>query len=275
MTTNTIETGQIWARDDNYVRIIDRRTEGGIPLYLCPVSLVVDPETDDPNNWHPDIKKTMAYPLRGYEEAGPLISVNTLLSEWELVRWVDKACNECGKTVWIRSTDFWVCRHCGHSKNLQSKVRNISEVPKESNAHDEADAVADFEDDSPDLATLRKRAGECASEAVDPVSATTQTYEGSDVVKTYVKARAEGKCEGCGEPAFQNKSGDPYFHAHHINELSDGGPDRPDMVIALCPNCHCRVHHGEDGENYNEKLREWLADIESDEYREETSETSG
>ena len=42
----------------------------------------------------------------------------------------------------------------------------------------------------------------------------------------------------------------------------DGGPDHPAHVIALCPNCHRRVHAGADGEAYNAKLDGSMATIE-------------
>lgn len=91
----------------------------------------------------------------------------------------------------------------------------------------------------------------------------TQQYNRSEKVKQYVKARADGQCEGCGDSApFISKTGDPYLHAHHVHELSDGGDDTVDTVIALCPNCHYRVHHGEDGDEYNETLIRKLNDLE-------------
>jgi 5-methylcytosine-specific restriction protein A len=34
------------------------------------------------------------------------------------------------------------------------------------------------------------------------------------------------------------KDGTPIFQVDHIIQLSDGGPDQPDNMIALCPNCH-------------------------------------
>jgi 5-methylcytosine-specific restriction endonuclease McrA len=108
---------------------------------------------------------------------------------------------------------------------------------------------------------LRKKAEESAVEEVSKEASTSTTqkpqYTRSPEVKEYVKARADGICEGCGEPApFTSKTGEPYLHAHHIHELSDGGSDTPDTVVALCPNCHYRVHHGEDGDEYNEELLE-------------------
>lgn len=107
---------------------------------------------------------------------------------------------------------------------------------------------------------LRKKAKQNAVEEVPKniLTNTTETpqYNRSSEVKDYVKARADGVCEGCGEPApFMNKTGQPYLHAHHIYELSEGGSDTPDTVIALCPNCHYRVHHGKDGKEYNQKLK--------------------
>lgn len=109
------------------------------------------------------------------------------------------------------------------------------------------------------LDELRKEAEEAATDnvsvTVSKSSSTTIRYSRSQEIKDYVKARADGVCEGCNEPApFTDKSGDPYLQVHHIHELSDGGSDAPENVVALCPNCHYRVHHGQDGESYNQEL---------------------
>lgn len=118
-----------------------------------------------------------------------------------------------------------------------------------------------------DPEVLREKAEENAVEEI-PEETTTVTHETpeynrSTEIKKYVKARSDGVCEGCGEPApFTSKTGEPYLHAHHVHELSNGGSDTPDTVIALCPNCHYRVHHGEDGEEFNQKLIQRLAKIE-------------
>ena len=82
--------------------------------------------------------------------------------------------------------------------------------------------------------------------------------QASKTVHRAVLQRAQGCCEGCGSSApFQRKvDGRPYLEAHHIVRLADEGPDRPVNVIALCPNCHRRVHEGADGRQYNQKLRD-------------------
>jgi 5-methylcytosine-specific restriction protein A len=46
------------------------------------------------------------------------------------------------------------------------------------------------------------------------------------------------------------------LEVHHLHRLSDRGPDSPDNVIALCPNCHSRVHHGAAGDEFNSTLIE-------------------
>jgi 5-methylcytosine-specific restriction protein A len=89
-------------------------------------------------------------------------------------------------------------------------------------------------------------------------------YQRSRDVRNYVLARAAGRCEGCKAPApFVRKDGRAYLEPHHIRRVSDGGPDHPSFVIALCPNCHRRVHAGVDGEGYNSNLLVAMRSIES------------
>ncbi len=75
------------------------------------------------------------------------------------------------------------------------------------------------------------------------VSRLTSCYTRSaDVVKR-TKARANGVCQLCGKPApFMDKHGDPYLETHHIVWLSRGGEDSTSNTVALCPNCHTKMH---------------------------------
>ncbi|WP_245242851.1 HNH endonuclease signature motif containing protein [Natronococcus sp. JC468] len=85
---------------------------------------------------------------------------------------------------------------------------------------------------------------------------TTHTkYTRSEAVREYALRVADGVCRGCGNEApFVGKDGEPYLEVHHLYRRSDGGPDHPDNVVALCPNCHRRVHHGKDGDDFNQEL---------------------
>jgi len=96
-----------------------------------------------------------------------------------------------------------------------------------------------------------------------PAQSKRNVYERSQDVRVYVLARAKGKCEGCSAPApFLRPDGTPYLEPHHLRRLSDGGPDHPAHVIALCPNCHRRVHAGVDGKTYNAQLSASMPTIE-------------
>jgi 5-methylcytosine-specific restriction protein A len=114
-----------------------------------------------------------------------------------------------------------------------------------------------------DLASLLAKA--LAAAAVPPKTGTgtpRNVYERSRDVRDYVLARAGNNCEGCHSLApFTRKDGSPYLEPHHIRRLSDGGPDHPAFVIALCPNCHRRVHAGADGDTYNAMLLTCMAGI--------------
>jgi 5-methylcytosine-specific restriction enzyme A len=79
-----------------------------------------------------------------------------------------------------------------------------------------------------------------------------------------VLRRAEGSCEYCTTPApFKTKQDLPYLEPHHIRRLSDGGPDDPRFMAALCPNCHRQVHYGLDGDQLNATLTDLIRKKES------------
>ena len=120
---------------------------------------------------------------------------------------------------------------------------------------------------APSGATVKELRQLALTAADEPSQAPSQgkrnVYQRSRDVRNYVLARANGKCEGCGTAApFLRSDGTPYLEPHHLRRLSDGGPDHPAHVIALCPNCHRRVHAGADGGTYNAKLKEIMLTIE-------------
>ena len=68
-------------------------------------------------------------------------------------------------------------------------------------------------------------------------------YERDPYVALLTKLRANGICDLCKEPGpFKDKNGDYYLESHHIEWLSKGGLDTPENTVALCPNCHRKVH---------------------------------
>lgn len=89
---------------------------------------------------------------------------------------------------------------------------------------------------------LRRRA---ATAPAKPKSSTTVgvVYTRNRYVAELAKRRANGLCELCRKPApFTNASNEPYLESHHIVWLAHGGPDSLENTVALCPNCHRKMH---------------------------------
>ena len=73
----------------------------------------------------------------------------------------------------------------------------------------------------------------------------SKQYYRDPVVKAYTLKRANGKCDLCEQDApFITKSGEPYLESHHVKHLEDNGLDSISNTVALCPNCHKKVHFG-------------------------------
>ena len=76
-----------------------------------------------------------------------------------------------------------------------------------------------------------------------PVTSTTTQYYRNPYIAEYVKRLAHGYCQLCGEAApFQDEDGIPYLESHHVVWLAQGGTDTLDNIVALCPNCHRKMH---------------------------------
>ena len=72
---------------------------------------------------------------------------------------------------------------------------------------------------------------------------TISTYVRNPYVAEASKRRANGICQLCGNLApFNDRSGNPYLESHHIIWLSEGGGDVLNNMVALCPNCHKKMH---------------------------------
>jgi 5-methylcytosine-specific restriction protein A len=73
--------------------------------------------------------------------------------------------------------------------------------------------------------------------------ALTTSFQRNPDVAMWAKRRANGICQLCGNPApFVDKSGEPFLESHHIIWLSQGGRDTIENTVAICPNCHRKMH---------------------------------
>jgi 5-methylcytosine-specific restriction protein A len=89
---------------------------------------------------------------------------------------------------------------------------------------------------------LKARAGKAPKQ---PSQRATQgsAYIRDPHVAEYAKRLANGTCDLCQTRApFQNKQNDPYLECHHVIWLAKGGQDSIANTVALCPNCHRKMH---------------------------------
>ena len=93
------------------------------------------------------------------------------------------------------------------------------------------------------LKDLKKIATRRSTFVVEQKEVTTKEYFRDPYVSELAKRLAAGKCELCCQPApFKDSKGRPYLETHHVVWLSKGGSDSIDNTVALCPNCHRKMH---------------------------------
>jgi len=199
--------------------------------------------------------------IRNHQEDGKHLHLFEALGEGQ-VRYI-------GKATYL--DHHWEDRPDVHGEMRSAIVFELAVEPTENSATDGVEEpIEEYDGRNQRWWTrsqdeLRALALQESISSVSEEEARQRTYQRSKAVQVYVKKRADGTCEGCGKDApFITPQGRPYLEAHHVRRVSDGGPDHPRWVIALCPNCHRRIHHGRDGEKYNTRLIEKLETFEDD-----------
>lgn len=83
------------------------------------------------------------------------------------------------------------------------------------------------------------------------------------LVKAFVLQQARGSCEYCSAVApFKNLQGNDYLEVHHMRALAEGGSDRVQNAVALCPNCHRALHHAADASERRTRIYECVSRLE-------------
>jgi 5-methylcytosine-specific restriction protein A len=68
-------------------------------------------------------------------------------------------------------------------------------------------------------------------------------YERNAAVAELAKRLSAGVCDLCRSGApFHNKNHEAYLECHHVVWLAKGGADDMTNTVALCPNCHRKMH---------------------------------
>lgn len=85
-----------------------------------------------------------------------------------------------------------------------------------------------------------------ASKTPERVPVVSRAFRRNPDVVAEVLARAKGHCEECklSAPFLRARDNTPYLEIHHKVTLALGGEDTVENALALCPNCHRRLHFG-------------------------------
>jgi hypothetical protein len=137
--------------------------------------------------------------------------------------------------------ESWSCEIIKHIPNSEVETV-ISQVLKITNG--EINNSLDFEREIQQLTpdALKNRA--LSAKAIpNKQKIETFTYSRNRFVAAYAKKMANGICQLCDSSApFKDANGEPYLETHHIVWLSKGGKDIIENTVALCPNCHRKMH---------------------------------
>lgn len=177
--------------------------------------------------------------------------------------YVDVSFVELDPSLNIRSCRTWLMNH-----HDSKSAFDVTGKPKEPYIHRIADTHAAYLLQMALKLPLNEKAKQAVMEVIDEVKAqtlpdeqlrekalteqyrhelpqriiTTKWYR-SPYIAQEAKRRAHGICQLCGQPApFKDANNQPYLECHHIKWRSQGGEDCPENVVALCPNCHRKMH---------------------------------
>jgi len=113
------------------------------------------------------------------------------------------------------------------------------------------------------LSAISKELNNLGNQPVSKSFVLVEQRERSDKIREYALLRANGMCELCRkEGPFVNIDEIIFLEVHHIYRLADDGPDIPENVAAICPNCHREAHFGKNKEKIREKLASIIHDKE-------------
>ena len=219
------------------------RTEDDVVIYIGGYGFFATAQIDLPAKRRKDWKNRYGSPLRRVRLIDPPISLFAIRLHIPKLIWAK----------YPRSIHTPSASIASHIRTLIQK-RNELGIPDLDNKALQGG----------NLYELRKVAVLSARTSVKGITATTLTRARSRAIQLYVLKRAGGFCEGCSSAApFYRPDGSAYLEPHHTSRLADDGPDHPNAVIALCPNCHRRAHSAADSESFNGALRLKLKRLES------------
>jgi 5-methylcytosine-specific restriction protein A len=83
---------------------------------------------------------------------------------------------------------------------------------------------------------------------------TLSVYKRDPKVVAWIIKNAQGKCECCGDDGFIKNDESIFLEVHHLRLLAENGSDTTQNAIALCANCHRKLHYAKNKEEMRESL---------------------
>lgn len=129
----------------------------------------------------------------------------------------------------------------------KAKLDRIDQSISYPSPHEELDIAVESKFDEQVANALKNDLGNAiGNKFPSQITVRSFQYQRDPSVVAYALRKANGICGDCGNsaPFVSSRTDLPYLEVHHIRMLKDGGSDTVDNVVALCPNCHRKRHHG-------------------------------
>jgi 5-methylcytosine-specific restriction protein A len=83
---------------------------------------------------------------------------------------------------------------------------------------------------------------------------TLSVYKRDPKVVAWIIKNANGKCECCGDDGFIKNDESIFLEVHHLRLLAENGSDTPQNAVAICANCHRKLHYARNKEIMRKEL---------------------
>ncbi|MDR4497585.1 MAG: HNH endonuclease [Candidatus Scalindua sp.] len=90
---------------------------------------------------------------------------------------------------------------------------------------------------------LYKKLIECVNDKSERITINGKTYKRHNFLMVQIKKYRDYKCQFCSTTILKANRG-YYIEACHIKPKAEGGKDRLDNILVLCPNCHKLFDYG-------------------------------
>lgn len=155
---------------------------------------------------------------------------------------------EIGKLFreYLNKSDYYpLCMFQRTGKNKYAISFFAGQVKKYEEALDDSYTDEDRESHARqvDIESLKHIVEQRQKKEIEKREVTLTQFSRDPYIAEFAKRRAKGICQLCMKPApFIKKNGEPYLETHHIIWLANGGEDSTENTVALCPNCHRKMH---------------------------------